>query len=685
MNNRFKHITMKKFLLLAFSLFLLTGLHAQWQSNTALNTAIGVGTGDQVVTKVATHPSGISYYAWFSLENGNYNVRLQKTDVNGNIQFGTAGLLVSNHTSDTWITDFDMKVDNDTCAVIAFQDIRTGNNDVFAYRVSPAGQMLWGNDGIRLSTSSDADYTPLVATTSEGNAVVVWEESGSVEKVRMQKLGPTGVKLWGTSGITLQGTGTESYTFPRVISATDDQVFVLWFKKDEGLYAPKHLYAQKITAGGTSAWASDAPIFTSSGIPMIPSIAVIPDTSDGFYVAWYDDRNNDWNYSTFVQHVNGSGQLQFAANGVEAIANNSNNHMYPSITLSPDGQNLYVFLVEMDADQELRGLYGQRMSSTGQRLWANTGKIFINLSNLDVGMLTAQMADSNVVVVYAKNSSFGGDLVKAMKVDENGNYLWQTTDGHVVVSSSGGAKDDLVVGQYNFGQFIAAWCDKRSDNGDIYAQNITTTGELGAQAYTLTLAPDTIIFDQNTTTWYQYFAVKNPTVFPVTVDSMEMMNFITPSCGWSVDTTLAFPVTIQPGDSLWLKVILLIVTDDFADGLASDIIDIYTSAGHYGEVIMIDSSFLWGSVTHSGPDNHIMIYPNPATGIVNISYTGNSAVESIMVSDMWGRPVKQIPVPKNSGIIKQEADLTCLAAGQYFVVIRMSNGKLETRKMAVVR
>ena len=676
---------MKKLLLLCVTMLLLTAGFAQWQSNPAINTAIGVAGGDQVVTKVATHPSGVTYYAWFSLEGGNYNVRLQKTDVYGNIQFGTTGLLVSNHTSDTWITDFDMKVDNDTCAVIAFQDIRTGNNDAFAYRVSPGGQMLWGNDGIRLSTSSNADYTPLVAITSEGNAVVVWEESGTVEKVRMQKISPGGSKLWGTSGITLQGSGTINYTFPRVMAAPGDEVFVFWFKKDAGLYAPKHLYAQKITASGTSAWAADAAIFASSGIPMIPSIAFTPDTEGGFYVAWYDDRNNDWNYSTFIQHVNSSGQPQFAANGIEAIVNNSNNHMYPSITLSPDGQNLYVFLVEMDADQELRGLYGQRMSSAGQRLWTNSGKSFIGLSTLDVGMITAQMADTNVVVVYAKDGGFGGDVAKAMKVDKNGSYLWPTTDGHVMVSSSGGAKDDLVVGQYNFGQFIAAWSDQRSDGGDIYAQNITTTGELGAQEYTLVLAPDTIVFEQNTTELYRYFAVNNPTLFPVTVDSMEMMNFVMPGCGWSVDTTLAFPVTIQPGDSLWLKVLLLLVTDDFPDGLASDIIDIYTSAGQYGEVIMIDSSFQWNSANHSSPENHVMIYPNPASNQVTIRYSGNPAVETILINDLSGRPVKQIPVPKNSGILQMTTDISSLVTGEYFVVIRMLNERPETKKLAVVR
>jgi len=673
---------MKKLLPLAVSFIMMTGLHAQWQSNPAINTAIAVAQSDQVVTKIATHPSGITYYAWYSLEGGNYNVRLQKTDVYGNIQFGPNGLLISNHTSDTWVTDFDMAVDNDTCAVVAFQDIRTGNSDAFAYRISPTGVMLWGPDGIQLTNSSAADYSPLVTITTEGNAVITWEESSSFERVIMQKISPSGEKLWG-NGVIIQGSNQDN-VFPKTFTAPDDKVFLLWFKKGTGLYDPKNLYAQKFNPDGTKAWASDMPVYVGSGVSMIPSISFVNDHAGGFYIAWYDDRNNDWNYSTFIQHLNDLGEPQFTVNGIEAIVNNANHHTYPSITLSPDGENLYVFMVEMDANQNNRGLYGQRISSSGQRLWPNTGKMFIGLSSLDVGMLSAQMADTNVVVVYARNSNSGGDLIKAMKIDKNGAYAWPS-GGHILVSSSSGSKDDLVVGRYNFGQFIAAWCDKRSDNGDIYAQNITTTGELGVQEYTLELAPDTIVFDQNLTSFYQYFAVKNPTFFPVTIDSLEMMNFITPGCGWSVDTTLTFPVTIQPGDSLWLKVLLLIVTDDFTDGLASDIIDIYTSAGHYGEVIMIDSSFLWGSVIHSVTDNHIMIYPNPATGMVNISYSGNSAVESIMVSDMWGRPVKQIPVPKNSGIIKQEADITCLAAGQYFVVIRMSNGKLETRKMAVVR
>ncbi|HNX44241.1 MAG TPA: T9SS type A sorting domain-containing protein [Bacteroidales bacterium] len=674
---------MKKLTLIIALLALATLADAQWQSNAALNTPIGVYSGEQVVTKVATHSSGITYYAWFSLEGGNYNVRLQKTDVYGNIAFGSAGLLVSNHTSDSWITDFDMTVDNDTCAVIAFQDIRTGNNDVFAYRVSPSGEMLWGNDGIRLSTSTDADYTPVVTVTDEGNAVVVWEESSSVEKVRVQKISPSGSKLWGSSGITLQGAGTESYTFPRVFAAPDDQAFVLWFKKDAGLYSPKHLYAQKISPDGSPVWSSDVVIFDGSGVSMIPTIDFVPDGSNGFYVAWYDDRNNDWNYSTYVQHIDGFGQVQMTVNGVEAIVNNSNNHMYPSITLSPDGQDLFVFVSEMDADQEMRGLYGQRISSSGQRLWPNTGKMFIGLSSLDVGMLKAQMADTNIVVIYCKNNSFGGDQVKAMKIDPTGAYLWPS-GGHIVVSSSNGSKSDLVAGVYNSGQFIAAWSDQRSDAGDIYGQNITTEGTLGAQQFALVLSPDTVIFDQSCSPFMvgKYFSIKNPMSYPVSIDTLDLDAFLPEGQHWYVDTVLSFPVVIPPADSLRLNVKLdWIIKDDFG-GYVTDTMNIFSSVGPYREIIMIDSAYLWSAIDKAEKSNPLTLYPNPATDLVRIRFTGNDPVESVVITDPSGRVVKQAAVPASPAPTVQFS-VAGLPSGEYLVRVYTQRGKPETGKLIV--
>lgn len=598
-----------------FLITLCLQLNAQWTPNAAVNTPIGVRSGDQVVTKCITHPSGYSWYAWFSLENGNYNVRVQKTDLYGNKAFANDGLLISSNNSDTWVTDFDLAVDQDTCAIVVFQDIRAGNNEVYAYRVSPSGQQLWGANGIRLSNSSgSADYSPKVCVTTEGNAVVVWEESSTVEKVILQKISPAGSKLWG-SGIVMAGSGSQNYyMFPSVMSTTEDEVYVLWFKRGSSMYDPKHLYAQRIKSDGSMKWATDKGVFTSSGIPMIPSISLIPDTSDGFYVAWYDDRNNDWNYSTFVQHMNGSGTALFTSNGVEAVVNNSNNHSYPSIALSPDGNDLYVFLVEMDGNQNQRGLYGQRISSAGTRLWANSGKMFQSLSTLDLGMVSTRMLDNDVVVFYAKKTALGSDQIKAMKIDSDGNYLW-SGNGHLVISSANGNKDDLIVGQHYFGQFIAAWSDQRNDNGDIYAQNITDDGTMGAQSFDLILNPDTLIYEQPEEEWLfagKYFSIKNPTMQTVVIDSMDMQGEIGPGAFWNVDTTLSFPISIPANDSLYLNVKMNLVIGDEVPGFVSDSLNIYSSLGQYAEIIMLDSIYLWNSNNNPDKSAKISIYPNPA-------------------------------------------------------------------------
>ena len=143
------------------SIFNFTSI-AQWSGDPSLNTAIVIASGEQVIPKIVSSPSypGISYVSWFSSESGNYNVRLQKLDAYGNKLWADDGLLVSNHTAMTWLTDWDMAIDNNDCAILTFQDIRTGSNNIVAYKISPDGAFLWGDDGIQLSNTSAFDASP---------------------------------------------------------------------------------------------------------------------------------------------------------------------------------------------------------------------------------------------------------------------------------------------------------------------------------------------------------------------------------------------------------------------------------------------------------------------------------------------------------------------------------------------
>ncbi len=213
-------------------LFIFTAplLWAQYSSNPAENLRLSSSAGEQALPKTAVCPDGSMYVSWFSSEDGNYNVRLQRLDANGNQLWAPGGLLVSDQPQMTWLTDYSLTADPAGYAVVVFQDIRNTDNNVVAYRVSPAGEMMWGDNGLMLSNSDAFDVNPQVCATEAGNIVFAWPSQGTTNVVIMQKVSPAGDLLWGDNGLTLSSTGI-SYTFPFLHPANGDHVFLIWHKE----------------------------------------------------------------------------------------------------------------------------------------------------------------------------------------------------------------------------------------------------------------------------------------------------------------------------------------------------------------------------------------------------------------------------------------------------------------------
>ena len=108
-------------------------LFSQWSNNPAENTLIMDTIGEQVLPKVVVNAdNGESYISWFSdSEDNQYDVYMQRLDVNGNKLWAEDGLLISDNTTSAWVTDYDLVIDNDGCVVLVTQDIRTGSSDVY--------------------------------------------------------------------------------------------------------------------------------------------------------------------------------------------------------------------------------------------------------------------------------------------------------------------------------------------------------------------------------------------------------------------------------------------------------------------------------------------------------------------------------------------------------------------------
>ena len=646
----------------------------QWSADPLENNAIAIASGEEAIPKVATSIYGTTYISWFSSVGGSYNVRLQKLDVFGNKLWPDDGLLVSDHPSMSWLTDWDMAVDYEDCAILTFQDTRNGDNDAFAYRISPDGEFLWGDDGIEMSTGPAFDAAPKCCVTNAGNLVFAWQADAVVI---LQKISPEGVKLWGDNGITLSGANT--FSWPQLLPVGLDDIILKYFEDSGPVWAPtRHVFAQRYDSDGTTVWTSPAIVSNAGGISAWTQIfPFISDGNDGFYMAWHDDRDFDNQSSAFVQHIGSDGAVLLGDDGTEASTMFNHHHFYPHLSLPAGSADVFVFWNEMDLDQNNRGIYGQKISSTGERLWGDNGKVFIEISPTNVYPFAASQTDENMILFYEKYSTVLNASVSAMMLDTDGEYVWPGQKVELCAVQS--EKVHTVAGNFHDGQWISAWEDSRNGGRDIYAQNIREDGSLGPIVIpqSLEVYPDTMFFEENPQTLPCKIYNNTNEVFTIT-ELDEVGNF-----WWIVYPIPTLPFEIIPGDSLIFDVEFQFVTKKQLDGYEIDYLKIYTEVDTHTVVIAINEELLVGLITHMDDEIMVNVYPNPARNtvsfdVINLGLSGGE----INILNTNGDVVKKIQLSGQEQIVwdlRNESGQRVPTGSYYYQVVSdktISSGKL---------
>jgi len=469
---------MKKYILIfVFSIVSITTF-AQWSNNPLVNTIVNDMSGDQAVPHIAYDASGNFYVGFYSNNAGNYDIRLQYYNFAGVAQWATNGILISSHTQNTWITDWDLKVDNIGNCVMAFNDVRDGNANVYAYAISPTGSFLWGADGIQLTNDSQDEFVPSITVTGSNNAIVAWSRPTAGDNVIvMQKITPTGTLSWGSSGIIYNG--AQSYSGPKVLGVSGDNYLMAYYRETGNFPAlTRHLYVQKFDGSGNSVWASDAMASNSNGISNFVSFDFASDGANGIILAWMDDRNSDNNIDAAVQRVLHDGSITWPTNGSTCMTSTSNSNQNPRILGVNSSNETLVTWSKKNGNQTQTAVAGQKFSATGTQLWTNDGIEFISMSSDISGVIGGAVFDGTDALIIYDEWVSGSSIysnIKAIGIDDAGSMLWsptttlmagRTTEKVHILSSS----------MYN-DQLIAVW--EEGSASDIYIQNIYTDGTIG--------------------------------------------------------------------------------------------------------------------------------------------------------------------------------------------------------------
>lgn len=458
---------------------LTTSTMAQWSDDPMVNLAIGDRPGSQATPILAPTPDGGCWIGWWDNASGNFSMYVQKLDDAGNEQFPHNGLLVSDNPQQSALFGWDMIADASGHCVIVLSDARDGGDlDIHAYRIAPDGTQVWGADGVTLSDNPDFEPAPKVAETSSGEFVFVWSRlpDGADGELLMARLDSAGSAVFPTT--TIVAVPGESPGFADVVASEAGTVIVSWLRDISSFISPRHIRAQKFSTLALPVWiAGPTEVFDAAGVPIGYTPILAPDGDGGAVLCWHRSANNL--FSSFVQRLDSDGVEMFPHNGVEVSTTPNRFHIDPALAFDEDAGDSYVFWNERNPNQDMWGVFGQKISATGARQWTDGGIEYEPLDSVNQSLPTAVATGDGAIAFWfdQPGGPSGADRIVGRRVDDAGVSIWSA-----IASNAPSDKLRLSMSLGATGAALMAWVDDRNGDNDIYAQNVNADGSLGAAA-----------------------------------------------------------------------------------------------------------------------------------------------------------------------------------------------------------
>ena len=354
---------------------------------------------------------------------------------------------------------------------MAWQDGRTGTDDIYAQRVNAEGEILWTTGGMPVCTASGEQLRPTIVSDGSGGIIIAWYDrrSGSHYDAYAQRLDGSGNILWTANGVPLcTAAGDQLRAMP--ISDGAGGAIVTWYDARSGTY---DIYAQRIAPDGNVLWAAN-------GVAVCDAAGnqewgrIVSDGAGGAIIGWHDSRGGG--YDIYAQRVDGSGAMLWTAGGVH-ICGAPGDQIFRTIVTGGDGGGAVIFW-EDGRDGSL-DIYGQKVDSGGTPLWTTDGVAVCAAANDQDWPICASDGAGGAIVAWRDYRNPPNDRdIYIQKVDSDGVPGWDQ-DGkpvcavpylqqniHIISDGAGGA--------------LLTWRDQRwgtSYGSHIYAQGFNSSGD----------------------------------------------------------------------------------------------------------------------------------------------------------------------------------------------------------------
>lgn len=136
-----------------------------------------------------------------------WDVYAQKVGATGQGLWGVNGIPVCAQPGNPVVT-LSLASDGDGGAIVAWQDNRNGNTDLYAQRVHRSGAIMWAFNGVPVSTAPSSQVTQTLCDDGRRGAIIAWADArhGSYLYIYGQGVDSTGA-LGGTTSVREEAAG----------------------------------------------------------------------------------------------------------------------------------------------------------------------------------------------------------------------------------------------------------------------------------------------------------------------------------------------------------------------------------------------------------------------------------------------------------------------------------------------
>ncbi|MBI5838043.1 MAG: hypothetical protein HZB25_12465 [Candidatus Eisenbacteria bacterium] len=283
-----------------------TDLYAQRVSATGLPqwTTDGVvvcsATGDQTAAVSVPDGAGGAILAWQDGRTGS-SIYLQRMSAAGVAQWTANGVMACNNAN---VQNYPaVAPDGAGGMIVTWEETRSSNLNIYAQRLSAAGVLQWTASGVVVCSATGSQGSPVACADGAGGAIVAWQDSRDGNKdIYTRRVDASGTAQWTANGVALC-TATGDQVAQTIVADGVGGAIIGWQDPRGGT---SDVYARRIDATGTPQWsANGVALCTATGAQQSP--ASCTDGSGGAIVAWQDPRSGV--HDIYAQRVDRLGRL----------------------------------------------------------------------------------------------------------------------------------------------------------------------------------------------------------------------------------------------------------------------------------------------------------------------------------------------------------------------------------------